>query len=386
LARRVIDFGLQASDLGPGLNDAPPGAVLAAQPGVHADLLATQHDLSGHWPAGLAPTPAPITPAPDPEASLPRADYVVITWTVAELAALADVFTAGMSRDAWHRYSKGYEDHYKLLIRSGAPAHAAQRLGSYMPTTIGDKTVLCVKSELHLNQDGISTGDGTATLPVRDFFAQIIAETQPKLVITTGTAGATYADHELGDVIVTRAAKFRAHNEFRNEPWANQKYLSDWTINTDQFDTAAQLLALHADRLTEPDFAPPTSMYTMPGGILPGRHNTPDIKLDGRDFEAFHPILTTDYFEFGTSTNNLAASGCGVEMGDAVLGMVANSLPAPPRWVVVRNASDPRINGHLPTTPDVQAMWAVWYYETYGYWTTISSAITCWAIIAADST
>jgi hypothetical protein len=30
-------------------------------------------------------------------------------------------------------------------------------------------------------------------------------------------------------------------------------------------------------------------------------------------------------------------------------------------------------------------MWAVWYYETYGYWTTISSAITCWAIIAADT-
>ncbi|MBK6764431.1 MAG: hypothetical protein IPG68_14710 [Micrococcales bacterium] len=27
---------------------------------------------------------------------------------------------------------------------------------------------------------------------------------QPKLVITTGTAGATYADHDLGDVMITR--------------------------------------------------------------------------------------------------------------------------------------------------------------------------------------
>jgi hypothetical protein len=95
VARRIIDFGLTASDLGPGLKDAPPGAVLAAQPGVHAELLATQHDLSGRWPAGLAPTPRPIVPAPDPAASLPRADYVVITWTVAELAALADVLAPG---------------------------------------------------------------------------------------------------------------------------------------------------------------------------------------------------------------------------------------------------------------------------------------------------
>ena len=32
-----------------------------------------------------------------------------------------------------------------------------------------------MKSELHLNQDGVKTGDGTATLPVKDFFLQIIA-------------------------------------------------------------------------------------------------------------------------------------------------------------------------------------------------------------------
>jgi hypothetical protein len=75
----------------------------------------------------------------------------------------------------------------------------------------------------------------------------------------------------------------------------------------------------------------------------------------------------------------------GVEMVDAVLGLVVDNLPDLPRWVIVRNASDPRINGRLPATPDVQAMWAVWHYETYGYWTTVSSAITCWAIIASDN-
>jgi hypothetical protein len=70
-------------------------------------------------------------------------------------------------------------------------------------------------------------------------------------------------------------------------------------------------------------------------------------------------------------------------MGDAVLGLVCDELGADaPRWLVVRNASDPQINGLLPE--DVQAMWAVWFYEQYGYWTSLSSAIACWAVIAGD--
>jgi hypothetical protein len=55
-----------------------------------------------------------------------------------------------------------------------------------------------------------------------------------------------------------------------------------------------------------------------------------DIKLDGRDMPEFHPILTTDFFEFGTHNNNLEDEGCAVEMGDAVLGLVCSELENPP--------------------------------------------------------
>lgn len=122
----------------------------------------------------------------------------------------------------------------------------------------------------------------------------------------------------------------------------------------------------------------------MPGGAIPGHKNTPDIKLDGRDYAAFHPMLTTDYFEYGTSTNRLSADGCGVEMGDAVLGLACASLANPPRWLVVRNASDPQINGELSVHPDVQAMWALFYYESFGYWTSVNSSLASWAVVAAD--
>jgi hypothetical protein len=56
------------------------------------------------------------------------------------------------------------------------------------------------------------------------------------------------------------------------------------------------------------------------------------------------PILTADYFEFGNSiSNNLSREGCGVEMGDAVLEL-GNAAP---KWAVIRNLSDPVINGNL---------------------------------------
>ena len=54
--------------------------------------------------------------------------------------------------------------------------------------------------------------------------------------------------------------------------------------------------------------------------------------------------------------------------------------------LVIRNASDPRINGNLPVGPpsalDMQAHWAVWYYEAFGYWTSVNSAIATWSQIA----
>ena len=53
----------------------------------------------------------------------------------------------------------------------------------------------------------------------------------------------------------------------------------------------------------------------------------------------------------------------------------------PPHWACVRNLSDPTINGAL--SAKVQAACAVYYYSKFGYWTTVNSALTSWAIAAA---
>jgi nucleoside phosphorylase len=231
----------------------------------------------------------------------------------------------------------------------------------------------------------IRTGDGTATLPVKDLFLQIIDEVQPAVVLTVGTAGSVHEDVGLGDVVVTRAAKFRLGDEFRNEAFNGRVFTSDWTIPERFLEDAEGFMGRFAAELEEPPFGPPTTKYDFTGELITTPPASPGIKLDGRDMAAFHPILTTDFFEFGTSTNHLEEQGCGVEMGDAALGLACEELDAPPRWAVIRNMSDPQINGELPTAGfrlNQQTQWAVAYYEAYGYYTSVAGALATWAVIA----
>ncbi len=340
------------------------------------------------YPDGLAPTPAkPAKDAPDPEAPLPKADIVVITWTVDEANALAQVFTPKVSREHWYPYKRNF-DKFKDQIRSGAPARNSGRLGSYFQTTIGAHSVLVMKSELHLNQDGIRKKGEQTTLPVKDFFKQVIAEAKPGHLLTIGTAGAVFEEFGLGDVVVTRAAKFKCAEEFKEAPFNGEKFTSGWTVPTTHFDEAEAMMKLVAPVLAEPPIGPPTKGYKWDGPPLAAPSRLPKIRLDGRDMPKDWPILTTDYFEYGTSANRLDKEGAAVEMGDAALGLACNEIDSPPKWGVVRNMSDPVINGDLPTKEyrlNEQTTWAVGYYTAYGHYTSVCGALVTWAVIAGLS-
>ncbi len=380
IARELLSTGIDPGDL-----DLKPD--LEALP----ETMAARRRLHLPFPDGLAPVPLELPEVPDPDEPLPRSDILVITWTVAENNGLADVLTPGFSRKKWYRYRHRFDEHYQALIRTYAPAQKANRLGSWFFTQVGTKKVMCFKSELHLNQDGIKTGEGTATLPVKGMFKQLIDEVKPGLVITTGTSGGVFLEHDLGDVVVTRGAKFRLADEFKNEPFNGKSYRCEWDINTQYFEAAKDLMVLYKERLIEPAFAPPTKRYKFDQPPIEAWPNNPDIKLDGKDeMSPFHPILTTDFFEFGTSANHLEEEGCAVDMGDAVLGLACEELDDPPLWVVARNISDPQINADLPTTPgslDMQVHWAVWYYQKFGYWTSVNGALAVWALLSGfDST
>jgi hypothetical protein len=133
------------------------------------------------WPKGKEPK-TDKTVRKRQGGRLPKADVLVVTWTVDEGHALSRVLTPGKdSRDDYRPYKRNFTSIAKKM-RPGCPARNAGRLGTYWTTTIAGKRVVVFKSDSHMSQDG-------PQLPNIDVWAQIIDDVQPALVLTTGTAG-----------------------------------------------------------------------------------------------------------------------------------------------------------------------------------------------------
>jgi nucleoside phosphorylase len=321
---------------------------------------------------------------------LPRADVVVITWTVAEWAALHRVFVdnppprgPGFERTSWRRRWLPYRrDFYevaddlwlhRLIARSdanpvtseGAPALDRRSLawGSFCVVTLGAGTrVLLFKSELHPNTDGES-------LPLRRLVRQIIADAQPSLVLSIGTAGGVRVEDGLGDALVATSARFELSDEFRTASFNGQTFRSTWVPPLRQIARAQALLRPVDEFAVEP----PTPYYPANLRLQPLPH-TPRIKI------ADLPVLTTDRFEWGTTANRLWERACCVEMDDAVVAMACDEAKVP--FGFVRNVSDPVLDGRLPRP--LQAAWAVMTYRKLGLLTSFNGAIATWAVLATD--
>lgn len=312
------------------------------------------------WPSGTAPTPQPLAQKPSASAALPKCDYVVVTWTVEEARCLADTLTPGFaSKTAWYQYARNYDSEFASLIRKGAPASMNKRLGSYFMTSIGNKKVLCMKSELHMSQDG-------PKLPIAKLWKQIITETKCKLIITTGTAGGIGSGLELGDVVVASDVRFDCLRTFKNSEFHESVYKTSHLKHT-SYAEAEKLFGANASHLPIAPRAP--QIFTK--AVAPTK--VPDV-------------VTTDFFAFDDSSNTFGLQGLGaaVEMGDAVLGMVIKEMGSDaPLWAAIRNASDPQIDNSGMTLKEA-ADKAGQIYEKFGYWTTIPSAIACWATVIGN--
>ncbi|HTP69163.1 MAG TPA: hypothetical protein VMJ35_09695 [Dongiaceae bacterium] len=312
------------------------------------------------WPKTLAPKTGPAPGAAS--RPLPRADVLVVTWTVDEGHALSRVLTPGKdSRNDYRSYTHNFAKIAKKM-RKGCPALEAKRLGAYWTTKIGDKKVVIFKSDSHLSQDTKKAPTGTQTLPNQDVWKQIIDEVQPKLVITTGTAGGIGKDCEVGDVVVSPIIRFDCLKWLKGEPYHDEPF-KDAAPSSRLFATAKRLFKANSGQLPKDNTRAPRIVLSA---SLP------------------KAVLTTDFFGFDTSDNHYGLQGLGSvsEMGDAVLGLVAKEMgdSAPP-WVAVRNVSDPQIKAE--GTLKEQAKTAATIYKGYGRWSSVCSAIVCWALIAA---
>jgi hypothetical protein len=234
----------------------------------------------------------------------------------------------------------------------------AQRLGAYWTTTIGAKKVVVFKSDSHMSQDG-------PELPNLEVWSQIIREVQPKLVITTGTAGGIGQQCEVGDVVVSPLVRFDCTSKFRAEPFAKDHYASR-PADTTHFSAAEKLFEINAGQLPKDNSRAPKILICAPDMLS-------------------SCVLTTDFFGFDTSDNHYKLQGLGAvsEMGDAVLGLAASKMGGhAPSWLAIRNVSDPQIKADGLNLQEQAAM-AAQIYKGFGRWSSVCSAIVCWASVVA---
>lgn len=327
--------------------------------------------------------PLPVAiPLPPANAPLPNVDIVIMTWTIAEWAALHHVFCgydqvmhmSDVSSRAWQKdwivYGRDYHLIHQYMVdvdktyQGGAPSLGSMSWGSYRLVSVNGLRILLVKSGMHLAQDG--TG-----LPLQQFVRSICKETSPQLLLSIGTAGGVREEDALGCALITNQAYFHLLKEFRGAYFNQTTVRSDWqpvathvseaqsrVIQVAGFPIRAISPQYPIDQVIEPDVA--------------------DSKIK---IVTDLPIITTDTFLFGTTENGLDKLGCIVEMDDAVVGAVCQEMEVP--FGFVRNVSDPVIDARLPAS--VQEAWAAYIYRERGLFTSYNGALAAWALVAAES-
>jgi nucleoside phosphorylase len=300
------------------------------------------------WPAGLEPQPHKVDAKP--EDPMPQADLLIVTYTVAEGYALADVLTPGVHSTEWVADKNSWDDIEKLIEGDRAPSLKSKCSGYWWVTQIGTLTAVVMKSELHPATDGVK-------LPIVTAWQKWVSQVQPKLVITTGTAGAVQSDTFLGDVIVTNSVSWDCTGRFKTQPFAGQSYTSPMNIEDAWFDVALPLIDVNATQLPAPKRKP--KVWTQAQTISTDSFAFDDVD-DRYGLRKFNP--------------NARA----VEMDDAACAQALAYEKTP--WLSVRNASDPQMDD--PTLAQ-EAKLAAAIYNRYGQVTSWGSALACWAIAVA---
>lgn len=300
------------------------------------------------WPDGLAPAAQPTQRTG--RGGIPQCDVLVITWTAAEAMALADVLTPNVKSADWIAYAEDWGK-YEPQLTGRSPAKFSRRLGSFWMTKIGELSVCCFKSELHPATDG-------PTLPTAQLAAQLAAESDARLVITTGTAGGAGNGTLLGDVCVATAVHADFTTRLAHHPWSQQQW------PTAPVTASQQVMLDHA-----------AVLFAANSGHLPSAPRAPMV-WDGH-------VVSTDFFAFDATDDHYRLRAYdpairAVEMDDAAVAYGVLNLTGPPQFASVRNASDPV----MPDGSEASARQASDIYRRYGYWTTANSAIVTWALIA----
>ena len=329
-----------------------------------------------------------------PDAKLPNADALVMTWTSAEWAAIDHVFirngqpaspSSAMPKDSsWYLYSRS--------APSGGSG-ANQLWGYYQILRInsagGNHTVLLFKSDAHLAHPPYLNG---LTQELQD----LIVDVGPERLYSIGTAGGATDKQNLGDVAITNRAtcqlslKENSASAYNGKTFACTNFFPNTTGLLAQVqgklfyklgDVATvnewQRVLTQAQRDPRDKSLIPYSLDDLMNSPIDPKNLSSPQATNFKDV----PLLTTDtYFIAKGNTPTYAA----LEMDDAVVAAVADQLKIP--FAFIRNISDAVIvtqDKSGQTIPDdARKAWSSVQYDHFGVYSSFNGALATWATLA----
>ena len=356
------------------------------------------------WPDTLKPVTQSLgsyTPGEKITAAVTApADVLILLYTELEISALLEVFTQNNTwtparKQTWYPYAHNFANfqssiaclNYNDALKNGI-------FGFLYAMKIGNKNVVLYKSELHPKQNG-------SALPFIPVIKQLVGELAPKLVISTGTAGAIGSRLNCGDVAITTAARFHCQQTYPSFPAIdemsrqNTALSSAFTLPDGQY---LRYAAQHFTQLSLPGLAQCyNNIHSRPECAFLRQNTQPPaiFMTNVNPVPGPQPmdVVSADFLTVDDTDNSEGLQALGImnETDDAFAFYAISQLPAAqqPAWVSVRNASEPQIDaGSIPAgTPASQIIKTVKatagsIYGVYQYCTTINSAFACWGVVA----
>jgi hypothetical protein len=346
------------------------------------------------WPAKLAPLAAPLTgytPGKKITGAVNAiADVLVVLYTELETQGFLEVFTGDNTWNAerqkeWYGYAHNFAKIKPQIEGINDDDGLKSGIFGYLNAfKVGSTNVVVYKSELHPKQNGTD-------LPFVAVLQQLITELSPSLVISTGTAGGVGSTLNLGDAVVVNAARFQCKSKYPMYPAINTMsaaatlMTSDATVDPTYLEFAAKNLT----KLSLPGLAKCYAELQKSAGfewVHPNAAAPAIYFAGGNPVPGPQPMATVslDYFSSDDTSNSEGLQSLGIvnETDDAFLFFAISRISGvQPKWLSIRNASDPQIH----STPAKLASVAGSIYGVYQYCTTLNSAFACWGVIAGLS-
>jgi len=355
-----------------------------------------------NWPDGLGPASTKLgNYAPGTKitsAVKAPADILIVLYTNEETMAFLDVWTGNPAWNTstqadWCPYAHNFAT-LKKYISNANDTLASGAFGRLSAMKVGSQNVVLYKSELHPKQDGVG-------LPFVRVMKQLISELKPKVVITTGTAGAIGNRLECGDVTVCVSSRLHLQKQYPAFPGLNTMSANNTALDSsfpNAFDLQyVQYAATHLTQLSLPGLAQCYQRLQR----LPGYSSVQKSTLSPSIYVANHnpvpgpqpmDIVSADYMTTDDTSDAEGLQPLGImnDTDDAFLFYAIDQLGASkPLCISVRNASEPEVE-HAPfpstTSPtqiiDILKGIAGSIYGIYQYCTTLNSALACWGVVA----